>query len=121
MTDSALARDLLHALNHHTHLSADDVAADVRRIIAEHDDAAAIATMQAKAAGIISDPFDAVMASPLLNILAELTAHAGRIAANTTRAPEHVPAEKVLERWPLRMHEEMAVPYVRSLGIEVDE
>jgi len=105
MTDSALARDLLHALDHHGHTSPADVVDDVRRIIADH---------QANAAA-------AVLTDPALNILAELTAHVGRIAVNTTRVPEHVPAEKVLERWPLRMHEEMAVPYVRSLGIEVDE
>lgn len=109
MTDSTLASDLLAYLDAEPNRVGDAMReAQVRRIIVEHQAAATTRAEQ-------------VMTDPTLNVLAGIEAALTRIAANTTRVPEHVPAEQALEKWPLRMHEELAVPYLRALGIEVDE
>lgn len=56
-----------------------------------------------------------------LNVLAGIEAALTHIAQNTTRVPEHVTLEAVMEAWPLRMYEDQAVPFLEALGIVVDK
>lgn len=63
-------------------------------------------------------------AGAVLNVLAGIEAHLERIGNNTTRATQHVTIEQVQDAWEaagIRVYPELAVPFLKALGVEVDE
>ncbi|PZE23867.1 hypothetical protein [Curtobacterium sp. MCBD17_028] len=60
---------------------------------------------------------------PELNILAGIEDQLTRIAENTGHAPTPITAEQAVAVWTdmVRMYEDLAVPYLKALGITVDE
>lgn len=54
-------------------------------------------------------------------ILAELAHQVSRIADSSQRPTPTITAEQAIGAWPLRINTEKAIPYLESLGIEIEQ